>query len=69
MRKLKMDEAVIDVTEQEALGIFAYLRGLKARDICSPLGFAMAPEDANDDWRRGYVIAAFGISDRSELQI
>ena len=59
----------IDVSDDEALGVIHFLYGREFANECAPMGFAIVPEDVNDEWRRGYVMAAFGISDRSELQI
>jgi hypothetical protein len=69
MQKVNPYGTVINVTDSEAEGVISFLYGREAASECAPMGFAMAPEDANDDWRRGYVMAAFAISDRMQLQI
>lgn len=60
---------VIDVSDEEAEGVIAFLNGRELAQECAPMGWACLPQDADNDWRRGYAMAVFAISDRRELQI
>lgn len=67
--KVNLYGTVIEVSAQEADGVVAFLNGREFAQECAPMGFAPVPQDADNDWRRGYAMAVFAITDRQELQI
>jgi hypothetical protein len=69
MQRVNLYGEVIDVTDGEAEGVIDFLLGREYATECAPLGYTMAPIYADDDWRRGYAMAVFGISDRTQLEI
>ena len=68
-QKVNLYGTVIDVSAQEADGVIGFLYGREFAQECAPMGLAFAPQEADRDWRRGYAMAVFAISDRQELQI
>jgi hypothetical protein len=61
-QKVNLYGTVIDVTEAEAEGVIDYLYGRNMATQEAPEGFAMAPPDADDEWRRGYALGVFGVA-------
>jgi hypothetical protein len=61
-QKVRLYGTLIDVTDGEALGIISYLDGRNWATEEAPEGFAMAPPDAGNEWRRGYALGAFGVA-------
>lgn len=69
-QKVSLYGVVVDMTVSEAEGALSFLYGREAHQSeCAPMGFATVPPDADDEWRRGYAMCAFAITNRQELQI
>ena len=60
--KVILYDVPLEVTDGEALGIISFMHGCGLATECAPLGFTMTPEDADDEWRRGYALGVFGVA-------
>lgn len=61
-RKVDLGDIVIRVSDAEAEGVIDFLYGRTQATECAPMGFAMVPPDADDEWRRGYALGVFGVA-------
>lgn len=70
IQKVNLYGVVVDMTVSEAEGALSFLYGRELHQSeLTPMGFAVMPPEADDEWRRGYAMCAFAITDRQELQI
>jgi hypothetical protein len=60
-QKVMLYGTPIEVTDGEALGIISFLYGQEFATECAPMGFVMAPEDVDSEWRHGYALGVFGL--------
>ena len=58
---------VLEVSDEEAEGMHAFVLGREMDSESAPLGFAFPHPMAGDAWRRGYAMAALEIADRQLL--